>query len=163
MHKFLGNMNLTRLFGVRFRSRLQAIYLWAEKQGLEFAAECHMDRIAQALKILTTPKTIDQLGTLGSTCYKLNSVQVSFLLEYYLPDHGESPMSRDLIENLVHLAQTQADRSAQEEGQRIQLEESPTLGLPFLFPNDGYVVDSQRGIPSDLLQLIGELQRAGKN
>jgi afadin len=34
-----GNMNLTRLFGVRFRSRLQEIYQWAEKQGLEFAAE----------------------------------------------------------------------------------------------------------------------------
>lgn len=119
-----------------------------------------MDRIAQALKLLITPKTLDQLGNLGSTCYKLNSVQVNFLLEYYLPDHNEMPVSRDLIESLVHLAQTQADRSAQEEGQRIQLEESPTLGLPFLFPQDGYVVDSQRGIPSDMLQLILEFERA---
>jgi afadin len=116
--------------------------LWAEKQGLEFAAECHLDRIAQALKLLITPKTIDQLGNLGSTCYKLNSVQVSFLLEYYLPDHGEGQISRDLFENLVHLAQTQADRSTQEEGQRIQLEESATLGLPFLFPQDGYAIGS---------------------
>lgn len=120
-----------------------------------------MDRISQALKLLITPKSIDALGNLGSTCYKLNSLQVAFLLEYYLPDHNEMPVSRDLIESLVHLAQTQADRSAQEEGQRIQLEESTTLGLPFLFPQDGFVVETQRGIPNDLMQLILELERAG--
>jgi hypothetical protein len=154
-------MNLTRIFGIHFRSRLQAIYQWAEKKGLEFSAECHMDRLAQALKILITPKTVDQLGILGSTCYKLNSIQVSFLLEYYLPDHNEMPVSRDLIDSLVHLAQTQADRSVHEEGQRVQLEEFPTLGLPFLFPQDGYVVENQRGIPSDMLQLISDLERAG--
>lgn len=133
-------MNLTRLFGVHFRSRLQAIYQWAEKQGLEFAAECHMDRITQTLKLLIIPKTIDQLGNLGSTCYRLNSIQISFLLEYYLPDHTEMPVSRDLIDSLVHLARTQADKSAHEEGLKIQLEEYAILGLPFLFPQDGYVV-----------------------
>ncbi|KAI6182523.1 Afadin [Aphelenchoides bicaudatus] len=156
-----GNMNLTRMFGVRFRNRLQTIYQWAEKQGLEFAAECHMDRITQTLKLLILPKTIDQLGNLGSTCYKLNSIQISFLLEYYLPDHNEMPVSHKLIDNLVHLARTQADKSAQEEGVRIQLEEHSVLGLPFLFPQDGYVVDTQRGIPSDMLQLIMDLERAG--
>jgi hypothetical protein len=133
-------MNLTRAFGVHFRSRLQAIYQWSEKQGLEFAAECHMDRITQTLKLLIIPKNIDQIGNLGSTCYKLNSIQISFLLEYYLPDHTEMPVSRDLIDSLVHLARTQADKSAQEEGVRIQLEEFAVLRLPFLFPQDGYVV-----------------------
>lgn len=98
-------MNLTRMFGVHFRSRLQSIYQWAEKQGLEFACECHMDRIAQTLKLLITPKTIDQIGNLGSTCYKLNSLQVQFLLEYYMPDHNEAPVSRELINSLTHLAQ----------------------------------------------------------
>lgn len=169
-------MNLTRLFGIHFRSRLQAIYQWAEKQGLEFAAECHLDRITQTLKLLIIPKTIDQLANLGSTCYKLNSLQVGFLLEYYLPDHSEMPVSRELVENLVHLARMQADKSAQEEGLVIQLEEAATLGLPFLFPQDGFVVgkygeggqrhtifvvESQRGIPSDMLQLISEFERAG--
>ena len=36
-----------------------------------------MDHINQAVTLLITPKTVDQISTLGATCYKLNSVQVS--------------------------------------------------------------------------------------
>ena len=42
------NSNLcTRVTGQRLIRRLQRIELWAEKQGLELAAECHLARILQ--------------------------------------------------------------------------------------------------------------------
>ncbi|VDD86768.1 unnamed protein product [Enterobius vermicularis] len=60
------------------RARLRAIHEWAEKQGLELAAVCHMDRIQQTATLLTIPKKMDQIANLGATCYKLNSIQVHF-------------------------------------------------------------------------------------
>ncbi|VDO34732.1 unnamed protein product, partial [Onchocerca flexuosa] len=66
----------SRAFGVRLRTRLGHVNEWAYQRGLELAAECHMDRINQAIILLVTPKTVDQISNLGATCYKLNSVQV---------------------------------------------------------------------------------------
>lgn len=60
----------------RLRTRLGYISEWAYQQGLELAAECHMDRINQAVALLVIPKTVDQISNLGATCYKLNSIQV---------------------------------------------------------------------------------------
>ena len=77
-----GNQNLdgarfiSRAFGVTLRERLNRVNNWAEQQGLELAAECHMDRIQQTINFLVTPKTDDQMDSLGATCYKLNSIQV---------------------------------------------------------------------------------------
>lgn len=72
-----GLAHLSRAFGIRLRERLMHVNRWAEQQGLELAAECHMDRIQQAVNLLITPKTIDQIASLGATCYKLNGLQVS--------------------------------------------------------------------------------------
>jgi len=43
----------TRLMGQRLIHRLQRIDLWAEKQGLELAAECHLARILQVCNCVT--------------------------------------------------------------------------------------------------------------
>lgn len=61
---------------LRLHTRFEILHTWAEHQGLELAAECHMDRIQQAITLLITPKTMDNITSLGVTCYKLNSVQV---------------------------------------------------------------------------------------
>lgn len=71
-----GRFYLTKSFGIRLNKRLYLINIWAEKQGLEQAYECHMDRIQQAVNLLIIPKVIDQIANLGATCYKLNSLQV---------------------------------------------------------------------------------------
>ena len=42
----------TRMTGQRLIRRLQRIDLWAEKQGLELAAECHLARISQVYTCL---------------------------------------------------------------------------------------------------------------
>ena len=126
-----------------------------------------MDRLAQTINLLTTPKSIQQIATLGATCYKLNSVQVGvyenmtlygnyyksfpskvrYLLENYVGDmrQGESPtVGREIVEHVVALATMQADNNmlAEERDgqQQPQLAESNYLTLPFLLPQDGYVV-----------------------
>lgn len=141
-HSPLGNAHITRAFGHLLRERVQELYRWAESQGLEYPAECHLDRIAQAVNLLVTPKTVDQIASLGATAYRLNSIQVEYLLKYYRREPTEQPVTIDLINNVVHLSREQADQSAHEEGVRLQLEEFSQLDSPFLFPQDGYTIGS---------------------
>uniref|UniRef100_A0AC34Q7T9 Dilute domain-containing protein n=1 Tax=Panagrolaimus sp. JU765 TaxID=591449 RepID=A0AC34Q7T9_9BILA len=156
-----GSLYLSRQFGIRLRERLMLINRWSEQQGLELAAECHLDRIQQTVNLLITPKTIDQIASLGATTYKLNSLQVRYLLENYVSEVGESRATRELIEHVVSLAQGQADLMSQQDGQKIQLEENSQLFLPFVFPQDGYVVETLHGIPSDMSDFIASLQTKG--
>ncbi|EJW84752.1 hypothetical protein WUBG_04337, partial [Wuchereria bancrofti] len=128
----------SRAFGVRLRTRLNYVNEWAYQQGLELAAECHMDRINQAIILLVTPKTVDHIGNLGATCYKLNSVQVRWFLEHIVLDVGEEPILNELIESIVQLAEIHADVMATQDKASVQLEEEPQLQLPFLLPQDGY-------------------------
>lgn len=65
----------------------------------------HNLRYFQAVKLLQTPKTMDQLATLGATCYKLNSLQIRNLLERYHPEMGEAPMPLDLIDNVAKVGE----------------------------------------------------------
>ncbi|KAE9555476.1 hypothetical protein FO519_001331 [Halicephalobus sp. NKZ332] len=156
-----GSLYLSKQFGIRLRERLQLINRWAEQQGLELAAECHLDRLQQTVNLLITPKTIDQIASLGATCYKLNSMQVRYLLENYVPEVGEPRASRDLIDHVAGLAQGQADVMAQQDGQRVQLDENPQLQLPFVFPQDGYIIETFHGIPADMSDFIASLQAKG--
>ena len=41
-----------RIWGVRLKRRLGSIEAWAEKQGLELAADCHLCRISQVCVVL---------------------------------------------------------------------------------------------------------------
>uniref|UniRef100_A0A914Y3H7 Dilute domain-containing protein n=1 Tax=Panagrolaimus superbus TaxID=310955 RepID=A0A914Y3H7_9BILA len=156
-----GAFYLSRQFGLHLRTRLQYICHWAEKQGLELAAECHLDRLQQTVNLLTTPKTIDQIASLGATCYKLNSLQVKYLLENYVPEVGEPRASRDLIMEVSRLAESQADVMSKQDGFPIQLEENPQLHLSFVFPSDGYFVEDFKGIPPEMSDFIASLQAKG--
>uniref|UniRef100_A0A0M3HPD6 Afadin n=1 Tax=Ascaris lumbricoides TaxID=6252 RepID=A0A0M3HPD6_ASCLU len=129
-------------FGVRLSTRLANLHSWAKQQGMELPAICHMDKIQQAVNLLTTPKTVDDVTTLGATCYKLNSVQ-------------------ELIESVVRLAETQADRMAIEDGTGVQLEENSLLQLPFLLPEDGYCSSVLYSVPPSVTSFIGTLQQQG--
>lgn len=62
-------------------------------------------------------------------------------MENYIIDSVfEQPISVDLIEHVVYLAKGQADVIATQENMRVQLEETQQLQLPFLFPQDGYLI-----------------------
>ncbi|VDO34495.1 unnamed protein product [Brugia timori] len=157
----------SRAFGVRLRTRLNYVNEWAYQQGLELAAECHMDRINQAIILLVTPKTVDHIGNLGATCYKLNSVQVSLIfkvrwfLEHIVLDVGEEPILNELVESVVRLAEIHADVMAAQDKASIQLEEEPQLQLPFLLPQDGYSPDLIRGLSPAFAEVISSLQAQG--
>ncbi|KAI1700157.1 DIL domain-containing protein [Ditylenchus destructor] len=120
-----------------------------------------MDRINQTVNLLITPKTNDQIASLGATCYKLNSLQVRYLLESYITEEYEPRVGSELIDHVVYLASTQADMMAQQDGESVQLEESQHLMLPFLFPQDGYIVETLRGVPGELASYVTALQSKG--
>ncbi|KAI6241284.1 Afadin [Aphelenchoides fujianensis] len=114
--------------------------IWSK--GWSTRLKCHLDRIAQAVNLLVTPKTVDQIASLGATCYRLNSLQVEFLLKHYRREPTELPISNELIQNVVLLAREQADQAAHEEG-------------------EGYTIESLRGIPNSMLDFISGLQQRG--
>lgn len=57
-----GASYCSRSWGYRLGTRLQCIQQWAEKQGLELAAECHLDRIAQVCIGIVVVLIISGLG-----------------------------------------------------------------------------------------------------
>ena len=85
--------------------------------GVELAAECHLDRSRQAANLLVAHK--NDLASLGTTCYKLNSLQVRYLLTNFDPKDGESVCDNDVINRVVGLAERQADQLTREVGFRI--------------------------------------------
>lgn len=74
----------SRNFGTKLFNRLRNLQAWAESQGLELAAECHLAKIVQCAHLLQAPKlTAEELANLSSTCFKLNSLQLRALLTQY--------------------------------------------------------------------------------
>ncbi|XP_015600396.1 uncharacterized protein LOC107270166 isoform X1 [Cephus cinctus] len=159
----VSNGNLcVRWFGRRLKIRLNALETWAERQGLELASQCHLATIMQATHLLQAPKyNADELATLSSTCYKLNSLQVRALLQKYQPADDEPRLPAELIENIVRVTETMADTLARADGREIRLEEDPTLALTLLLPKDGYSCEVIRGVPPGLAEFLAPLQRDG--
>ncbi|RZF35618.1 hypothetical protein LSTR_LSTR005146 [Laodelphax striatellus] len=150
----------SRVWGLRIQARLAQIEAWAERQGLELAADCHLARLMQAAHLLQAPKyTADDLATLSSTCFKLNSLQLRALLQKYQPSPDEPRLPHEMIENVV--AENLADELARSDGREVRLEEDPELALPFLLPEDGYSCEVVRGVPQGLVEFIAPLQHAG--
>ena len=56
-----------RSWGTRIRLRLSRVEAWAEKQGLELAAECHLARVTQAMNLLKGSKGRFLLGHFWSS------------------------------------------------------------------------------------------------
>lgn len=159
----VSNGNLcVRWFGRRLKARLNALETWAERQGLELASQCHLATIMQATHLLQAPKyNAEELATLSSTCFKLNSLQVRALLQKYQPAADEPRLPAELIENVVRVAESVADTLARADGREIRLEEEPVLGLALLLPEDGYSCEVIRGVPPGLAEFLAPLQRDG--
>uniref|UniRef100_A0A8C9L8Y7 Afadin, adherens junction formation factor n=1 Tax=Pavo cristatus TaxID=9049 RepID=A0A8C9L8Y7_PAVCR len=132
-------------WGAIVRQQLGHIEAWAEKQGLELAADCHLSRIVQATTLLTMDKySHADVPNINSTCFKLNSLQLQALLQNYHCAPDEPLIPTELIENVVTVAENTADELARSDGREVQLEEDPDLQLPFLLPEDGYSCDVVR-------------------
>ncbi|XP_076444393.1 uncharacterized protein LOC143282632 [Babylonia areolata] len=152
----------TRLWGLRLKRRLARVEAWAEKQGLELAADCHLCRIIQAAHLLQAPKaSSDDITTISSTCFKLNSMQLRALLTRYIPDSSEPPVTPNFVERVVAIAENMADELTRTDGREVRLEEDPDLHLPFLLPEDGYSCDTIRGIPNGLPEFVSQLGSTG--
>uniref|UniRef100_A0A2K6ER76 Afadin n=1 Tax=Propithecus coquereli TaxID=379532 RepID=A0A2K6ER76_PROCO len=149
-------------WGAIIRQQLGHIEAWAEKQGLELAADCHLSRIVQATTLLTMDKYApDDIPNINSTCFKLNSLQLQALLQNYHCAPDEPFIPTDLIENAVAVAENTADELARSDGREVQLEEDPDLQLPFLLPEDGYSCDVVRNIPNGLQEFLDPLCQRG--
>ncbi|XP_062043018.1 afadin isoform X2 [Lepus europaeus] len=149
-------------WGAIIRQQLGHIEAWAEKQGLELAADCHLSRIVQATTLLTMDKYApEDVPSVNSTCFKLNSLQLHALLQNYHCAPDEPFIPGDLIENVVAVAENTADELARSDGRDVRLEEDPDLQLPFLLPEDGYSCDVVRNIPSGLQEFLDPLCQRG--
>ncbi|XP_060098315.1 afadin isoform X5 [Heteronotia binoei] len=149
-------------WGAIIRQQLGHIEAWAEKQGLELAADCHLSRIVQATTLLTMDKySPEDIPSINSTCFKLNSLQLHALLQNYHCAPDEPFIPTELIENVVAVAENTADELARSDGREVQLEEDPDLQLPFLLPEDGYSCDVVRNIPNGLQEFLDPLCQRG--
>merc|ERR1719193_1002339 len=106
-------------------------------------------------------KTAEDIATLSSTCFKLNSLQLRFLLTHYQPAEAEAPISTELIDTIVRVAENTVDELTRAEGRQVRLEEDWVLQLPFLLPEDNYSCDIVRGVPGGLTEFLAPLQQAG--
>ncbi|XP_075059524.1 afadin isoform X5 [Mixophyes fleayi] len=149
-------------WGAIIRQQLAHIEAWAEKQGLELAADCHLSRIVQATTLLTMDKYSHQdIPNINNTCFKLNSLQLQALLTNYHCAPDEPYIPTELIESVVSVAENTADELARSDGREVQLEEDPDLQLPFLLPEDGYSCDVVRNIPNGLQEFLDPLCQRG--
>ncbi|XP_006798723.1 afadin isoform X1 [Neolamprologus brichardi] len=149
-------------WGAALRQRLTAIEAWAERQGLELAADCHLGHIIQATTLLTMNKySMQDAKDIQTTCFKLNSLQLHMLLAGYLYATNEPHIPPDLINAVVTAAQASADNLIRSEGQDIQLQESLDLHLPFLLPEGGYSCETVRGIPQGFREFLEPMCQKG--
>ncbi|MGH0127463.1 UNVERIFIED_CONTAM: hypothetical protein FKN15_019152 [Acipenser sinensis] len=149
-------------WGAIVRQQLGHIEAWAEKQGLELAADCHLSRIVQATTLLTMDKySMQDVSNINNTCFKLNSLQLQALLQNYHCAPDEPNIPHDLIENVVAVAENTADELARSDSREVHLEEDPDLQLPFLLPEDGYSCDVVRNIPNGFQEFLEPLCQRG--
>ncbi|CAH0727900.1 unnamed protein product, partial [Brenthis ino] len=141
-------------WGSALSARLALLAAWAERQGLELAADCHLARTHQAARLISgTYRTAEEVcGALGA-CFKLNSVQVRALLAPLLPP--------DLVDAAAAHARARADELYRADGREITLEESVWLGAALLIPGDGFSPEVVRGVPPGLAEFVAPLQRGG--
>uniref|UniRef100_A0A8D3DQD0 Afadin n=1 Tax=Scophthalmus maximus TaxID=52904 RepID=A0A8D3DQD0_SCOMX len=149
-------------WGAILRQQLSHIEAWAEKQGLELAADCHLSRIVQATTLLTMDKySMQDVQNIHNTCFKLNSLQLNALMTNYHCAPDEPYILPELIDHVVAVAENTADELARSDGREVQLEEDPDLQLPFLLPEDGYSCDVVRSLPNGLQDFLDPLLQRG--
>ncbi|XP_044753064.1 afadin isoform X2 [Coccinella septempunctata] len=163
LYHIISNSNLcTRSFGHRMFNRLRNLQAWAESQGLELAAECHLAKILQCAHLLQAPKsTPEDLANLSAACFKLNSMQLGALLMQYKAEPGEKIASPSLLEQAAKAAESVADELARAEGREITLYDDPAPPLQLLLPDDGFSCDVVQGVPPGLADFLHPLQASG--
>ncbi|XP_058812583.1 afadin isoform X4 [Topomyia yanbarensis] len=154
-NKFVTTSHMcTSAWGKALSERLSLLELWAEKQGLELAADCHLAKINQCAQFLQAPKTsVTEVQQLVCSCFRLNSLQMAALL-------SQETIPRNLIDATVRMAESVADELSRADGREIRLEESPELPLALLLPDDGFSCDVVRGIPAGLVDFLNPFQMA---
>ncbi|KAJ8948414.1 hypothetical protein NQ314_008408 [Rhamnusium bicolor] len=159
----ISNSNLcTRNFGNKLFNRLRNLQAWAESQGLELAAECHLAKIVQCAHLLQAPKYApEDLANLSAACFKLNSMQLGALLMQYKAEPGEKLASPSLLEQAAKAAESVADELARAEGREVTLYEDPAPPLQLLLPDDGFSCDVVQGVPPGLADFLHPLQASG--
>ncbi|XP_062325008.1 afadin [Osmerus eperlanus] len=149
-------------WGAALRQRLTAIEDWAERQGLELAADCHLGRILQATMLLTMNKySMQDAKEIQKATFKLNSLQLKKLMNSYLYATNEPLIPPGLIDSVVAQAKVSADELLHCEGRDLELEESLDLQLPFLLPDGGYSCETIQGIPHGFREFLEPICRKG--
>ena len=180
INKLFRNSSLcTAEWAYRFRIRLSKIESWAEKQGLELAADCHLAKVHQSTFLLETKKMdLSDFDVIVSVCHKLNSLQFKQLLENFntvkiYQNQHHLMVPQELITNILMYASDILDREVYDQQQNlnhsnmpnqqpnIELFESVDLQVPFLLPEDGYVCDTTFGVPESTIEFITPLVQAG--
>nr|XP_042912237.1 afadin-like [Parasteatoda tepidariorum] len=140
-----------------------SIKLYVKPEGTRlWGARLKRSRIVQAAHLLQAPKSnSEDLASISSLCFKLNSLQLQTLLERYLPSDDEPHIPQEFIESVVKVAENTADEQVRSEGRDIKLEEDSDLQLPFLLPEDGYSCDIVRGVSAGLQEFLQPLILAG--
>lgn len=142
-------------WGKVVQERLQLLETWAERQGLELAADCHLAKINQCAEFLQSPKTsVNEVQQLAHSCFRLNSLQMAALI-------SQEQIPRNLVDTAIRMAESVADELTRADGREVRLEESPDLPLALLLPDDGFSCDVVRGIPVGLVDFLTPLQNAG--
>lgn len=143
-----------RLWGERLNTKLAMIGGWAEKQGLEQAADFHLARVTQVTVFLAKryPQRvlIQDLKKSCDECDRLNPVQLRALLRRYQPEH---PVLAEMIKNFLFSMDYSYMASD------YPLEEDFELKIPFLIPDDGYSSEMVRYIPNGLLDFVSYLSK----
>ncbi|XP_030562143.1 afadin isoform X4 [Drosophila novamexicana] len=140
-------------WGKVMTERLQLLELWAERQGLELAADCHLAKINQCAQFLQAPKSsVEEIQQLACSCFRLNSLQMGALLQ-------QEKIPRNLVDTAIRMAESVADELTRADGREVRLEESPELHLALLLPDDGFSCDVVRGIPTGLVDFLNPLQQ----
>lgn len=143
-----------RIWGEKFTRRLAAIGSWAEKQGLEQAAEFHLARVTQVINFLArrySPRaTHGDVKEACDKCDRLNPVQLQTLLARYKPDvHNVGAIIQDLLYTMNYAYMVND----------YPLEEDFELKIPFLVPEDGYSSELVRYIPNGLMEFVSKLSK----
>ncbi|CAG0894654.1 unnamed protein product [Cyprideis torosa] len=109
-----------------------------------------------------SPKwTAEDLASLCSACFKLNSLQLNHLLSQYQPEEGEPQVPPEQVDKVVRVCEVSVDELLRADGRPVRLEEEPELSLPFVLPEDGYSCEILRGIPQGLPEFLAPLQSNG--
>ncbi|XP_054894406.1 afadin [Poeciliopsis prolifica] len=149
-------------WGAALRQRLTPIEAWAERQGLELAADCHLGHITQATTLLTMNKySASDAEDIQTSCFKLNSLQLRMLMDGYMYGPGEPQIPPDLTDAVAAAAEASAGHLIGSEGGELRLTESLDLLLPFLLPQGGYSCETLRGVPQGFREFLEPLCQTG--